>query len=53
MLRWVLGRMVRAFERQWSYDASYLREIIDISPRAAWRFMNATRLGSYRRDVPF
>jgi hypothetical protein len=47
-----LGRTVRAFERQWNYDAGYLRELIDASPRAAWRFMNATRLGSYRRDVP-
>ena len=52
MLRWLLGRTVSAFERQWSYDATYLREIIDASPRAAWRFLNAARLGSYRRDVP-
>jgi hypothetical protein len=52
MLRRLLTRNVSAFERQWSYDASYLREIIDVSPRAAWRFLNATRLGSYRRDVP-
>jgi alkylhydroperoxidase family enzyme len=43
---------VTAFERQWNYDASYLREIIDVSPLAAWRFMSAARLASYRRDVP-
>ena len=52
MLRWMLRRTVSKFERQWNYDAGYLREIIDASPRAAWRFVNATRLGSYRRDVP-
>ena len=52
MLRWVFRRTVGAFERQWNYDASYLREIIDASPRAAWRFMNATRLASYSRDAP-
>ncbi len=52
MLRWLLRRTVSAFERQWNYDASYLREMIDISPRAAWRFVNATRLGTYCRDVP-
>src|SRR5262249_7886016 len=52
MLRWLFRRTVSAFERQWNYDASYLREIIDASPRAAWRFMNAARLGSYRRDAP-
>jgi hypothetical protein len=52
MLRWLLRRGVRAFERQWDYDASYLQEIVDTSPRAAWRFMSAARLGSYQRDVP-
>lgn len=52
MLRWLFRRSVGAFEREWRYDASYLREIIDVSPRAAWRFMNAARLGNYRRDVP-
>ena len=52
MLRWLLRRTVSKFERQWNYDAGYLRDIIDASPRAAWRFVNATRLASYRRDVP-
>jgi hypothetical protein len=52
MLRWLFRRSIAAFERQWNYDASYLREIIDASPRAAWRFMNATRLANYSRDVP-
>ena len=52
MLRWLVRRSVGAFERQWNYDASYLREIVDASPRAAWRFFNATKLGNYRRDVP-
>ena len=52
MLRWLFRRTLGAFERQWNYDASYLREIIDVSPRAAWRFLSATRLGNYSRDVP-
>jgi len=52
MLRWLFRRSVSAFERQWNYDASYLREMIEVSPRAAWRFMNAARLGNYCRDVP-
>ncbi len=52
MLRWVLRRMISAFERQWNYDAGYLREIIEVSPWAAWRFFSAARLGTYRRDVP-
>lgn len=52
MLRWILRRSVGAFERQWNYDAGYLREIIDASPLAAWRFFGATKLRNYRRDVP-
>lgn len=52
MLRWLFRRSVGAFERQWNYDASYLRDIIDASPRAAWRFFNAAKLGTYRGDAP-
>jgi hypothetical protein len=52
MLRWLLRRSVNTFERQWNYDASYLREIIETSPLAAWRFFTAARLGNYRRGVP-
>jgi len=52
MLRWLMRRLVEAFERKWNYNASYLKEIIDISPRAAWKFARATSLGTYRRDVP-
>src|SRR5262245_38169000 len=52
MVRWLLRRLVGAFERQWNYDASYLQEMIDASPRAAWRFKQATKLANYCRDVP-
>jgi alkylhydroperoxidase family enzyme len=52
MMRWVLRRGIESFERKWSYDASYLKEIADLSPVAAFKFALATSLGSYRRDVP-
>jgi len=52
MLRWLLRRFISSFERQWNYDGSYMRDIIEASPRAAWRFASAARLGSYCRDVP-
>lgn len=52
MMRWLLRRVTESFERKWSYDASYLKEIVDISPRAAWLFSRAATIGSYRRDVP-
>jgi hypothetical protein len=52
MLRWLMKRGVGAFERQWNYDASYVRDMIDASPRAAWLFSRAARLGAFRRGVP-
>jgi alkylhydroperoxidase family enzyme len=52
MVRWLLRRTIESFERKWNYDASYLKEIVDLSPVAALKFSLATSLGSYRRDVP-
>jgi len=52
MLRWLLRTAVRRFERSWNYDASYLLDMIDISPRAAWLFSRVAALGQFRRDIP-
>jgi hypothetical protein len=52
MFKWLMHRGVAAFERQWNYDASYLHEVIEADPRAAWLFQRATALGRYRKDVP-
>jgi hypothetical protein len=38
MTKWVLLRAIDKFEREWKYDAGYLRDIVDASPRAAWLF---------------
>jgi hypothetical protein len=47
-----MRRGIAAFERQWDYDASYVHEIIEASPRAAWMFSRAAAIGKYRKDVP-
>ena len=52
MVKWLMRRGIAAFERQWDYDASYVREMIDASPRAAWMFSRAAAIGKYRKDVP-
>lgn len=52
MIKWALRRAIRKFERDWNYDASYMRDMIDASPRAAWLFSRVTALGRFRRDVP-
>jgi hypothetical protein len=52
MLKWLLRRQVAAFERNWSYDASYIREIIDADPRAMMAFSKVQSLSRYRKDIP-
>src|SRR6266496_3735510 len=34
------------------YDASYMRDLINPSPRPAWLFSRVTALGQVRRDLP-
>src|ERR687897_1465809 len=52
MLKWLMHRGIGTFERRWNYDASYVHEIIEASPRAAWMFSRAAAIGKYRKDVP-
>jgi hypothetical protein len=52
MIKWLLRRAVGKFERDYDYDAGYLHDMIDASPRAAWLFSRATAIGRFRRDVP-
>jgi len=51
-MKWLLKRAIDRFEREWKYDGSYMRDVIDASPRAAWLFSRAAALGQFRRDVP-
>jgi hypothetical protein len=52
MLKWFLHRKLRAFERRFNYDASYLHELLDIDSKAFFAFAKATKIGQYRKDVP-
>jgi len=52
MIRWVLRKAINKFERDWNYDAGYMHDIIDASPRAAWLFSRVAALGQFRRDLP-
>lgn len=33
MVKWLMRRGVAAFERQWHYDAGYVHELVEASPR--------------------
>jgi hypothetical protein len=52
MIKWLLNKAIERFERDWKYDGSYMRDINDASPRAAWLFSRVAALGQFRRDVP-
>lgn len=52
MIRWALQKGVAKFERDWNYDAGYMHDIIDASPRAGWLFARAVALGRFRLDIP-
>jgi hypothetical protein len=44
MIKPLVRRAIDKFERDWKYDVSYIRDIIDARPRAAWLFSRATGL---------
>jgi len=52
MIRWFLRRQIAAFERTWNYDASYMREMIDVDPHAMLAFGKLQAISSYRKGVP-
>ena len=52
MLRWLMRRQIDAFENGYGYDASYLRELLDASPKALLRFGRVMKLSEHREDAP-
>jgi hypothetical protein len=52
MLKWMIRRKLRAFEREHDYDASYMHEVIATDFGAFFKFGLATSIGTYRKDVP-
>jgi len=52
MIRWLMNRVLARFEREWNYDASYVRDMIAADPSAVLAFAKLSGLGRYRRDVP-
>ncbi len=53
MLKWFIHRKLRAFERTHGYDGSYMHELLETDPLAFFKFARATKLSTYRRDVPY
>ena len=52
MFRWLMRRWITTFERDYDYDMSYVRDMLEVSPRAVRVFGRLNALGRYRRGVP-
>ncbi|HEX5775863.1 MAG TPA: hypothetical protein VFX95_04195 [Caulobacteraceae bacterium] len=52
MLKSILHAVTGRFERRYDYDASYMRELIDIDPAAFFAFSKVQGLSSYRKAPP-
>jgi hypothetical protein len=52
MLKWLIRRRVAAFERDYSYDSSYIYDMLDVSLRAVLAFNRIMPMSRYRHDVP-
>jgi len=52
MLAWLIRRKIDGFQAQYDYDMSYVREMLDVSPKAAMLYSRATLLGRFNRGLP-
>ncbi|MGE0665712.1 MAG: hypothetical protein AB7O49_04045 [Sphingomonadales bacterium] len=52
MLKWLLRRRIGAFEREFGYDASYMREVLDADMAAFVAMARTLSMTGYHRDVP-
>ncbi len=52
MFKWLLRRRIGAFEKEYDYDASYMRYLLDTSVRAAYKFGRVMELVNFRHDAP-
>ena len=51
MIRWIFNRMIDRFEKQYGYDATYMREILAASRSGFLKFMVAQVMNLHRERV--
>jgi hypothetical protein len=52
MLKWLFRKRLDAFDRDYGYDSSYVREILAADLSAAIKLSKAMGLTGYRKGVP-
>ena len=52
MMRWLARRKLDAFQREFDYDVSYMRDILEVNPKAFFRFYRSFGLAAHRDGTP-
>lgn len=53
MLKYLMRTQLDKFEREWGYDVSYMREMLDAGGvEAVTPMFGLQKIGNYRRDIP-
>jgi hypothetical protein len=52
MVKWLIRRRLAAFEREFGYDVSYMRHVVDHDLGAFIRFARVSGVSRSRRDTP-
>lgn len=52
MLNWLMKRRLDAFERDYGYDASYVRDMLAADVKAVMAIWKVQAMSHYRKDVP-
>ena len=52
MWNWLIRNRLAAFEKKFGYDASYMREVLEIDTGAFLAFAKVAKISRWRRDVP-
>jgi hypothetical protein len=52
MIRWFLNRWLRSFEKEFDYDITYARDILDADLAGISHLSHIGKAANYRKDVP-
>lgn len=52
MLKWLVRKKLTKFEKEFGYDASYMRHVLDTDFGAFMAFARVQGIGRYRKDAP-
>ncbi len=52
MRKWIAQKMIARFGARYSYDVSYMRHLLDVSPSAFFKFLAVSKLARHAEAAP-